>query len=78
MFGPDSAALNLAWLGALMQSVPLAPISLFQRNDESLKILRGFIVKANELHKSTICIQLIVNVKLLKNKIFSKFIIANV
>jgi len=53
VFGPDSVALNLARLGALMQFAPLAPISLFQRNDESLKVLRGFVVKANK--SFTVC-----------------------
>jgi len=64
VFGPDSVALNLARLGALMQSAPLAPISLFQRNDESLKVLRGFVVKAN---KSFTVYSMVVNIKLLTN-----------
>lgn len=55
-FGPVRAGfreqLNLAWLGALMQFAPLAPISLFQCDDESLKVLRGFALSksTNILH----------------------------
>lgn len=57
-FGPVRAGfrerLNLAWLG-LMQFAPLAPISLFQCDDESLKVLRGFVLSksTNILHTLT-------------------------
>lgn len=58
-FGPVRAGfreqLNLAWLGALMQFAPLASISLFQCDDESLKVLRGFVLSksTNILHTLT-------------------------
>lgn len=41
--------LNLAWLGILMQFAPLAPISLFQCDDESLRYCADLLSKPENI-----------------------------